>query len=295
MSSRSGSSMKGTSRPASAISAVSTVREKRVWRHSSSGTCAICCPSSVASAWPFSVSFTGIAGSPLTRCSRLSVDSPWREITNSRTSCQRTTPRLESLWSKGRVTTQVEELPPYKVRLTVEVPRAEVHQAVEHAASDLAASVKVPGFRKGKVPMPVLVNRIGKERLYAEAIESHIAGWYGNAVARFRIRPADRPELDYELPSTDQEDWRFTATVPVTPKTEVADWTRLEVGAPEVEVPEELVDAELDVLRGSVAELSPVEGRPAQLGDTVVLDLIRDGGDGQKDYVTELGSGRLVP
>ena len=193
------------------------------------------------------------------------------------------------------MTTQVEELPGNKVRLTVEVPRADIHHAVEHAASDLAASVKIPGFRKGKVPMPVLVNRIGKERLYAEAIESHISGWYGNAVARFRIRPADRPELDYELPSTDQEDWRFTATVPVLPTPEVADWTRLEVGAPEVEVPEELVDAELDVLRGSVAELSPVEGRPAQLGDTVVLDLIRDGGDGQKDYVTELGSGRLVP
>src|SRR5919201_1430875 len=273
MSSRSGSSMKGTSRPASAISAVSTVREKRVWRHSSSGTCAICCPSSVASAWPFSVSFTGIAGSPLTRCSRLSVDSPWREITNSRTSCQRTTPRLESLWSNGRVTTQGEEMPPYKVRLTVEVPRAEVHQAVEHAASDLAASVKVPGFRKGKVPMPVLVNRIGKERLYAEAIESPISGLFWNAAARSRILPADRPQLEYELPTSDDQDWRFTATVPVLPLPEVADWSQLEVGAPEVDVPDELVTAELEVLRSSVAGLSPVEDRPAQLGDTVVVDL----------------------
>ena len=83
--------------------------------------------------------------------------------------------------------TLVEELPDNKVRLTVDVPGAEVHHAVEHAASDLAASVKIPGFRKGKVPMPVLVSRIGKERLFSEAIESHIAGWYGNAVARTRI------------------------------------------------------------------------------------------------------------
>jgi trigger factor len=75
----------------------------------------------------------------------------------------------------------------------------------------------------------------------------------------------------------------------------VADWTQLEVGAPEVEVPEEIVNAELDVLRGSVAELSPVEDRPAQLGDTIVLDLIREGGEAQRDYVVELGSGRLVP
>ena len=193
------------------------------------------------------------------------------------------------------MTTQVEELPDNKVRLTVDVPRADVHHAVEHAASDLAASVKIPGFRKGKVPMPVLVNRIGKERLYAEAIESHISGWYGNAVARSRIRPADRPELDYELPTTADEDWHFTATVPVLPTPQIADWTELEVGAADVDVPEEIVNAELDVLRASVAELSPVEDRPAQPGDTLIVDLIRDGGEGQKDYVVELGSGRLVP
>ena len=61
--------------------------------------------------------------------------------------------------------TQVEELPDNKVRLTVDVPGADVHHAVEHAASDLASSVKIPGFRKGKVPTPVLVSRIGKEKL----------------------------------------------------------------------------------------------------------------------------------
>ena len=85
--------------------------------------------------------------------------------------------------------TQVEELADSKVRLTVDVPRADVHHAVEHAASDLAESVKIPGFRKGKVPLPVLVNRIGKDRLFTEAIESHIGGWFWNAAARSRVRP----------------------------------------------------------------------------------------------------------
>ncbi len=190
---------------------------------------------------------------------------------------------------------QVEELPDNKVRVTVDVPGADVHHAVEHAASDLAAAAKIPGFRKGKVPMPVLVSRVGKERIYAEAIESHIAGWFWNAASRTRIRPVEQPELDYELPTSDKEDWRFTATVGVLPKPEVADWTQLEVGAPEPEVPEELVTAELDVLRSSVAELSPVDDRPAQPGDTLVVDLVREGGEGQRDYVVELGAGRLVP
>jgi trigger factor len=194
----------------------------------------------------------------------------------------------------GSVATQVEELPDNKVRLTVDVPSEDVHHAVEHAASDLGASVKIPGFRKGKVPMPVLVSRIGKERLYTEAIESHIAGWYGNAVASSRIRPAEQPELDYQLPATDDEDWRFTATVSVLAKPDVADWTKLQVPYVEPEVPEDLVEHELNVLRSTVAELAPVDDRPAQIGDTVVIDLIAEDG-GQRDYVVELGSGRLVP
>ena len=190
--------------------------------------------------------------------------------------------------------TQVEELPDNKVRLTVDVPKADVHHAVEHAASDLAGSVKVPGFRQGKVPIPVLISRIGKERLYSEAVESHIAGWYGNAVARTRIRPAEQPELDYELPSSDDQDWTFTATVSVLPTPSVADWTKLQVPYAEPEVPEDYVDHELSVLRSTVADLSPVEDRPAEQGDTVVIDLVAGDG-GQRDYVVELGSGRLLP
>jgi trigger factor len=192
------------------------------------------------------------------------------------------------------VARQVEELPDNRVRLTVDVPGADVHHAVEHAASDLASSVKIPGFRKGKVPTPVLVSRIGKERLFSEAIESHISGWFWNAAARERIRPVEQPELDYELPASEDEDWRFTATVSVLPTPEVADWTKLQVPYEEPEVPEDLVEHELNVLRSTVAELAPVDDRPAQSGDTVVLDLV--GGDGaQRDYVAELGSGRLVP
>jgi trigger factor len=189
---------------------------------------------------------------------------------------------------------QVEELPDNKVRLTVDVPKEDVHHAVEHAASDLAESIKIPGFRKGKVPMPVLVSRIGKERLYSEAIESHIAGWYGNAVTQARIRPADQPELDYELPASDSEDWKFTATVPVLAKPDVVDWKKLQVPYAEPEVPDDIVEHELNVLRSTVAELVPAEGRPAQLGDTLVVDLVA-GDEGQHDYVVELGGGRLVP
>jgi trigger factor len=192
------------------------------------------------------------------------------------------------------VEAQVEEIAGNRVRLTVDVPRGDVKHAVEHAASDLAASIKIPGFRKGKVPMPVLLSRVGRERLYREAVESHIGGWFVAAAARSRVRPVAQPDYEFELPESDREDWRFTATVDVQPKPEPADWTTLEVPRAEPEVPEELVDGELEAIRRSVAELAPVDGRGAQDGDTLVLDLVDMSGEMRRDYVVELGTGMLV-
>src|SRR5580765_4012275 len=188
---------------------------------------------------------------------------------------------------------QVEELGDNTVRLTVDVPSADVKHAVDHAASDLAESVKIPGFRKGKVPLPVLVQRIGRDRIYAEAVESHIGGWFWNAAAQTRIRPVDQPEYGYELPTSD-ESWQFTATVAVQPKPELPDWTMLEVPASEAEIPEELVEQAVHQLQETAADLSPVDDRPAQPGDVLVLDLVMPD-DARRDYTVELGSGRLAP
>src|SRR5262249_29992006 len=191
------------------------------------------------------------------------------------------------------VQTQVEELPENRVRLTVQVPSHDVHHAVEHAADDLAQSVKVPGFRKGKVPRQVLLQRVGRERLMTEAVETHIGGWFWNAAARNRVRPVAQPEYDFQLPDSDDEDWEVTATVAVQAKPELPDWKELEVGVAEVEVPEELVQAELDALRATVAELVPVENRPVGPEDTVVVDLVAED-ETRRDYVVDLGRGAVV-
>ena len=189
---------------------------------------------------------------------------------------------------------QVEELADNKVRLKVDVPREDMRHAVEHATSDLAGSVKIPGFRPGKVPMQVLRARLGEERLLTEAVESHIGGWFWNAAASSRIQPIAQPQYEYDLPASDDDTWSFIATVDVQPKPEVADWTTVEVPYAEAEIPPELVDQEIEVLRESVADLAPVEGRPAQTGDVVVVDAVEEGGETQRDLVLELGSGRLL-
>jgi trigger factor len=193
----------------------------------------------------------------------------------------------------GFVESQVEELTENRVRLTVQVPSHDVHHAVEHAAEDLAQSVKVPGFRKGKVPRQVLLQRVGRERLMTEAVESHIGGWFWNAAARTRLRPIEQPQYDFELPASADADWEFAATFAVQAKPELPDWKELEVGVAEVEVPEDLVQAELDALRSTVAELVPVEGRPVAPDDTVILDLVSDE-ETRRDYVVELGRGAVV-
>jgi trigger factor len=188
----------------------------------------------------------------------------------------------------------VEEIGENRVRLTVEVSPDQVQHAVEHAVSDLAQSVKLPGFRKGKIPMPVLVSRLGKERIYAEAVDSHIGGWFWSAATQNRVRPVTDPQYEYELPSTADQPWSFAATVDVQPLPDIVDWTTLEVPRLEADVPQESVDAEIEALRESVAELAPANGRPAREGDTVIIDLVDPEGEAQRDTVVELGAGQLA-
>ena len=188
---------------------------------------------------------------------------------------------------------QLEQLGGDRVRLTVEVPASEVSHAIEHATHDLADRVKIPGFRAGKVPREVLIQRIGRQRLLSEAVESHIGSWFWAAARNNRVRPTEQPDYQYELPTTPDESWQFQAEFAVQPAVEPADWTTLEVPKREVEVTDEVVEAHLAVHQGMVASLTSVGDRPARPGDVGVVDIISDEGTGQRDYVVELGAERL--
>ncbi len=190
--------------------------------------------------------------------------------------------------------TKVEELPESKVRLEVEVPEEDVQHAMEHAASDLAGSIRVPGFRKGKVPIPVVLARVGREAVWEEALRGHIDSWFWSAATRSGVRPVANPEVELGDVPAENETFHFTATVLVMPLPEVPDWTKLEVGAQEAEVPDEVVESEIERLRSSVAELVPVTDRPVVDDDTVVIDLESEA-EAQRDFVVEVGDGMLAP
>ena len=175
--------------------------------------------------------------------------------------------------------TSVQELGENRVRLTVDVSSDQVKHAVEHAVSDLAESVKIPGFRKGKIPTPVLISRA---RQGADLLRGGRQPHRRLVLERRRARTASarrRSPVRVRAPRDADEAWQFAATVEVQPIPEIVDWTTLEVARPEAEVPQEPIDAEIEALRESVAELAPADGRPAQVGDTLVIDLVDPDGE----------------
>ena len=93
--------------------------------------------------------------------------------------------------------TLVSELAENRVRLEVEVPAGDVDHAFDHALSDLAQSVRVPGFRKGKAPKPLIMRQVGRETVVEEALRDHLNGWYSRAVAEAGIDPIERPTIDW--------------------------------------------------------------------------------------------------
>jgi trigger factor len=196
--------------------------------------------------------------------------------------------------------TQVQELADNRVRMTVEVPAHDVEHALDHALADLSRAVRIPGFRKGKAPKPLVMQRVGRDAVVEEALQGHLGGWYSRAVAVTGIDPVDRPTIDWQDEPAAGTAFSFSAEVEVKPAPKVRAYKGLEAVKPDATVPDEAVQEELERLQASVAELRPVE-RPAEAGDFVVIDFVGsidgrpfEGGSGT-DYAVELGEGRLLP
>jgi trigger factor len=195
--------------------------------------------------------------------------------------------------------TQVSELADNRVRLDIEVPAGDVDHAFDHALSDLSQSVRVPGFRKGKAPKPLVMRQVGRDTVIEEALRDHLTGWYSRAVAEVGIDPIERPTIDWTDEPAEGSPFAFTAEVEVKAPPEVKSYKGLDGVKPPVEVPAEAVDGEIERLRLTVAELVAVE-RGAQDGDFLVIDFEGsmdgkpfEGGAGSQ-YAVELGAGRLV-
>jgi trigger factor len=203
--------------------------------------------------------------------------------------------------------TTLTDLGDSRVRLQVEVEPAEVEGRVERKARQLGSQLKLPGFRKGKVPAPLVIQRMGREAILEEAVRDTLSSWYSDAIATAGIVTVGDPTLDIDMGHLPPqgEALEFSIEIGVLPKAELGEYKGLEVGRAEPQVEEQRVEQEVEALRDRLARLQTAE-RPAVEGDFLVIDYLgtltgEDGGEepfagGEgRDQLIELGSGNLIP
>ena len=185
-----------------------------------------------------------------------------------------------------------------RVKLTVEVDQETFEEAIEQAFRKIAKEVRVPGFRKGKVPRPVLESHIGTEYARAQALEDAIPGYYADAVRSEAVDVIAAPDLSL-TGGEESGPVSFEAVVETRPTISVSGYADLEVEVTKPTPSDEEVQEQLDVQRRQSAELIDVE-RPAASGDQVSID-IQGTVDGEPlpgltadDYLYAVGSGGIV-
>jgi trigger factor len=196
--------------------------------------------------------------------------------------------------------TSVTELPESRVRVSVEVDADDVEHSVEHAAGHLAEDMRLPGFRKGKVPPQLVIQRFGRETVLDAALREFMPSWYERALIDSGITPVGDPDLNVDALPARGEPLAFSIEVAVRPRARLGEYRGLEAGRAEPEVPDEALEAELERLREGFASLNPVD-RPARSGDVLLVDYegTIDGepfeGSEARDFTIELGREGLLP
>jgi trigger factor len=197
-------------------------------------------------------------------------------------------------------TTSVEKLSPTRAKLTISVTPEELKPSIEHAYEHIAEQINVPGFRKGKVPPPIIDQRVGKAAVLEHAVNEGLDGFFRAAVAEQELRPLGRPSADIvEWPNEKDfsGDLLLSIEVDVRPEIELPAYDGLEVTVDDVEIDDAEVTEELERLRSRFGTLITVD-RPAKTGDFVSLDLVATIGDTEVDTASgisyEVGSGELL-
>jgi trigger factor len=198
------------------------------------------------------------------------------------------------------IQTSVEELPASRVNVAVEVPAADVERVMQRAARGLAREMRMPGFRKGKAPPSLVIQRLGFGAVLQEAIREGLPEWYERALLVSGVSPIGDPDIEIvSAPEEEGDPLSFKFEIGVRPKAKLGTYKGLEVGRPDPEVPDDIVEREIERVREGFARLEPVE-RAAGDGDVLLIDFegLVDGKafDGGKasDYLLELGSGQLI-
>ncbi|MFN5515375.1 MAG: trigger factor [Cyanobacteriota bacterium] len=185
-----------------------------------------------------------------------------------------------------------EKLPASRLRLAIEIPADQSRKAHEATLKQLANTVRIPGFRPGKIPRPVLIQRLGAGYIKAKVLEDLISSTYQNALSQEKIAPISQPEFVQAFDNmvglfTPGQDFTYEVLVDVFPSVELGDIDGLAVEAEEVEFKPQWVEDWLANKQSDLATLVPIEDRGAELGDVVIIDhrgyrLAEGGGAGEE-------------
>jgi trigger factor len=196
--------------------------------------------------------------------------------------------------------TTVTELENSRARVEAEVSAEDVGVQIQRAARGLAREMRLPGFRKGKAPPSLVVQRVGFASVFEQALQDALPEWYQRAVFESGIVPIGDPEVEVtEAPSAEGEPLGFKFEVGVRPTAVLGEYLGLEVEKPGTDVPDEVVDREVERLREGMASLDAVE-RAAVDGDHVLVDFVGSlddvefEGGSATDHMIEIGSGQLI-
>ena len=194
--------------------------------------------------------------------------------------------------------TDVEELSPTRVKLTIEVPFEELKPSLDKAYREVARQVRIPGFRPGHVPPRIIDQRLGRGVVLEQAVNDAVPQLYGKALEDNDVLALGQPELEITR-LDDGEQLAFTAEVDIRPRFELPDLAGMPVTVDDAEVSPDEVEEYIAGLRERFASLKGVD-RPAGTGDYVSIDLSAsvDGKpveDAQASGISyEVGSGSLL-
>jgi trigger factor len=198
------------------------------------------------------------------------------------------------------VKTVIEKLTPTRSKLTINVSPEELKPMIEHAYEHIAEQVNIPGFRKGKVPAPIIDTKVGRPAVLEHAVQEGLEGYYRQAVTENKVRPMGRPEVDileWPNPVDFGGDLIISIEVPTRPDVKLPAYDSIAVKIDAAKVSADDIADELDRLRSRFGTLVSVD-RPAKKGDflTINLDATIAGNkvDTAESISYELGSGELI-
>ena len=195
--------------------------------------------------------------------------------------------------------TTVKKLSDTKVQLTISLGASELADAEQVSLTKLARDIKVPGFRKGKVPASIAAKHIDPNALQEQILENALSKAVAEAFLQEKLQALDRPSVEVKkfVPGSELE---FTAEVEIIPPVKLGDYKKLTAKKEVAKVEDKDVDEVIERIRKNYSEKSEVK-RAAKLGDEAVIDFTgkKDGvafdGGSAKEYGLKLGEGQFIP